>query len=352
VQDSFHLGLLSGLFIGAMVVFAALGGAAASWLSRRVRVHVLAGAAWAWIAVGVVRLAVFVGLFVRARFLSSGYSEWSAADLARRGLENLPWLIGGLCLGLVARRRLWAGVVGMAVIAALPFVSGQENIYSGPRGPDVLAEIAAVITRTVFGMIGALIGAMLVRTRPWRVYVWPAIVVALLVAVGMMVMGVAESSRPEDEPQGSSSAVQPPVANGEIVLLAKGTTVGAVVLTQQGLQPERVSYEWRYRTDGKGRFGAAEAGQYRSGTVKDANNVAFGPFSVSWSSHDGKSGYLYYQRLELEAIEADDVRICATGERDLEKVDAFDPKWVFKASPSDAGGPLAREGATTRGGGR
>jgi len=336
---TFHLGLLNGVYLGVMLLLAAAGGELAPALFRRVRIHVLAGAAWAWIIIGVVTAAVFWTGLSRAGFLRGPYTDWSAVDLAWRGLDNLPWLIGGLLLGVVVRQRLWAGLAGMAVIAALQVLSGQVAVFMGDAAHNAIALTAIAITRSTFGAIGVLVGAALAGARPWRAYAGPAMVVVLAVAAGMILVGMASGGSHEE---GISTAMEPPVVSGEIVLLAKGKTVGALILTKQSTQPERVSYEWRYRTDGKGTFRAAEAGRYRSGTVREGKEVAFGPFSVTWSGRDDTSGYLYYPRFFEETMRADDLRICMTGERDWEKVDAFDPKWAFRASPSDRGGPLKR----------
>jgi hypothetical protein len=63
----------------------------------------------------------------------------------------------------------------------------------------------------------------------------------------------------------------------------------------------------------------------------------FGPFSIGWSGHTDGEGYIYYEHFAGEKIEPDCVRVCVTGERDITKIDAADPKWLYKGSPSDSG---------------
>jgi hypothetical protein len=179
-----------------------------------------------------------------------------------------------------------------------------------------------------------------------RTFVWVLLGAILGAAIGFIAGAVVVAvfwhpmviwQAPSGSTGGMSSAIQPPVSDGDIVLVQKGRAIAAVVLTKQTASPEQVSYRWYYRTDGGGTFRANEAGKYRSGHATDADGFRFGPFAVPWSVHTDGSGYLYYTRHPGSLARSDDLRICATHERDLEKINALDRKWVFKRSPADPG---------------
>jgi hypothetical protein len=144
---------------------------------------------------------------------------------------------------------------------------------------------------------------------------------------------------------GHTNWVGDKVPNGQIILVRKGaSSYGAFIPTSQRMGPDRVKFAWYYREDGKGTFKPTQSAQYKTGTgvgVPDGSvpwlMVRFGPFSVGWSGHQDGEGSLYYSRIEGQAVLPDDVRICVTAETDIRKIDAADPKWVYKGSPTDPG---------------
>jgi hypothetical protein len=141
------------------------------------------------------------------------------------------------------------------------------------------------------------------------------------------------------------NSVSTKVHDGQIVLLRKGAgTYGAFIPKSQRMSPEQVKFAWYYREDGKGTFPPSQAGQYKTGTgvgVPDGSvpymMARFGPFSLGWSGHEDGEGGLYYSHFGGETVAPDDVRICVTGETDIRKIDATDPKWIYKGSPTDPG---------------
>jgi len=140
-------------------------------------------------------------------------------------------------------------------------------------------------------------------------------------------------------------AVETPIRSGQIVLLRKGAkNYGAFIPTSQSMVPEQLRFTWYYRTDGNGTFKPTETARYRSGSGpvgQDRSvpyNVAqFGPFSLGWSGHDDRQGYIYYRHFEGDVVSPDDDLICVTEETDITRIDATDPKWVYKGSPTDPG---------------
>lgn len=142
---------------------------------------------------------------------------------------------------------------------------------------------------------------------------------------------------------GSSSAGL--VRNKRIVLLRKGPNCyGAFIPTSQHIMPDKLKYRWYYRTDGKGTFKRSEAAEYKSGSgvgVDDSHvpwlMARFGELGVGWSCHQVGEGHVYYSKFSNDPVSLDDERICITKETNIEKIDATDPKWVYKASPADPG---------------
>ncbi len=144
------------------------------------------------------------------------------------------------------------------------------------------------------------------------------------------------------------SAVEPPISDGTIVLVRKGAAYGAFIPRNQKMTPETVEYDWYYRTDGKGTFKAAESPSFKSGKGGGVEGVGildikFGPFSIWWTGHTTGKGFIYYDRSPDQRVRPDGLRICVTGETDMETIDATDSKWVYKGSPSDPGHRLGEK---------
>ena len=130
--------------------------------------------------------------------------------------------------------------------------------------------------------------------------------------------------------------------DGEIVLLAKGEAIGAIIPTKQTMEPERISYTWYLRTDGNGTFKPQETKSYSSGKIEQADEIKFGPFLLAWSGNTDGAGFLYYEHFPGSPATDQTLLICNTHQHDLTRIDAYDPKWSFKNNPSDPGSPLVR----------
>lgn len=142
------------------------------------------------------------------------------------------------------------------------------------------------------------------------------------------------------------SVAADPAGLKSVILLRKGSrNYGVLIpLAFQGDDFETISYRWYYRTDGKGTFKRSDAARYKSGTgvVKYEGEFPwytgrFGPFELGWSGRGNKSGWIYYPRLDERKASSDKVRICITEEKNLEKINATDRKWVYKGSVDDLG---------------
>ena len=83
------------------------------------------------------------------------------------------------------------------------------------------------------------------------------------------------------------------VSDGTVVLLRKGVTNAAFVVTKQSASPEVVNYTWYLRWDGKTTFESNNPATL-TGSVKGAKTIAFGPFDINWSTAGSEGGWLYY----------------------------------------------------------
>lgn len=143
--------------------------------------------------------------------------------------------------------------------------------------------------------------------------------------------------------EGISPFAEPPIADGSIVLVKRGRALGALILKNQKLTPAHTDFVWCYRADGKGTFRKRDIGLFRTGSGSSSSKarlmerLKFGPFSVVWySSEDGK-GVVSYAEYPGGAMTNRDTLICPTNETDIKKIDATDPKWLYKASLDDPG---------------
>jgi len=132
------------------------------------------------------------------------------------------------------------------------------------------------------------------------------------------------------------------VKDGQVVLVKNGDVYGMFILRKQMMEPEGAHYDWFYRSDGKGSFGIKDKGRFQQGlgVCGSSSNfpgyaIRFGPFTVNWSGHEDGSGWLYYGRFSDEKVQAGDIKICVTKEKDPSQIDAADPKWQYKGSRDD-----------------
>jgi hypothetical protein len=139
---------------------------------------------------------------------------------------------------------------------------------------------------------------------------------------------------------GIELAVPDPVPAGVVVLVkrvplgSEQVTYGAFILTAQTTNPERVSYRWFLRSDGSGVLDPRDR-QVQSGDERNARDVTFGPFKIAWSGAAGNVGYLYYDNFAHMPPNRHTTYLCVTTEKDVSRIDAADPKWLYKFSPAE-----------------
>jgi len=124
---------------------------------------------------------------------------------------------------------------------------------------------------------------------------------------------------------GGTNAV--PLFDGDVVLVRDRKSCGALIVKAQNMQPERMEYDWHYRSDGSGMVFADDAavssGSGLSDTPSTTNNVHFGPFNLQWSGSDQGVGWLYYPH-------ESSVEFCVVRERPLRNIDAMSEELQFK----------------------
>lgn len=135
--------------------------------------------------------------------------------------------------------------------------------------------------------------------------------------------------------KGISSAVDGPVSDGRVILVRLGNSYGAFILTNQTMNPGRTDFIWYFRSDGKGILDSQEPAVTQG--KGSGSKIRFGPFDVAWSSESNGRGYIYYKHFPGDVVDASSLRICVTGLEGVDKINASDPKWIYKGSPTDPG---------------
>lgn len=143
--------------------------------------------------------------------------------------------------------------------------------------------------------------------------------------------------------EGVNDFAEPPIADGRIILVKRGKNLGALILRNQQVRPTHADFTWYCRTDGKGTFRKCDAGLFQTSHGSSGRNTSpvqdfsFGPFSVKWSATDAGKGVVAYPKYPEGAMSTSNTLICPTNETDIEKIDATDPKWLYKAYVDDKG---------------
>lgn len=118
------------------------------------------------------------------------------------------------------------------------------------------------------------------------------------------------------------------VEDGDVILVRNAQSCGAIIVSSQHIEPEKMDYEWRYRTDGDGMLfsddPAVTSGSSTSGGPTSEINMHVGPFDLQWSGGDKGFGWFYFP--EDSAVEFHVMR----GRR-LRKVDVMSNQWRFKS---------------------
>ena len=135
---------------------------------------------------------------------------------------------------------------------------------------------------------------------------------------------------------GASSGLQDTVKDGTIVLVKRAAEIAAIVVRRQTSSPERVTFDWAYRNDGGTVLDPADPA-VATGTVVGAAAFDFRGIRVDWSIAGDAAGWIYYPRGVGDEVRPGDLRLCVTNVTELSGLDAADPRWVFRGSPSDEG---------------
>jgi hypothetical protein len=152
-------------------------------------------------------------------------------------------------------------------------------------------------------------------------------VVVLVCAVSMVARGFC--------PQ--SMAFHRPVADGSIVILKQGSTVGAFILENQTQSPELTDYRWFLRSDGKTTFDPKDSAVL-TGVVRSASDIKFGPFKVEWSTAGNGLGYVYYPIDYISVFHhviqtRGSFEMAIPSARDIKDIDASSEKLAFRRIP-------------------
>jgi len=145
-------------------------------------------------------------------------------------------------------------------------------------------------------------------------------------------IAVFATSGCKDARRGQSSANESSVPDGCIVLLKRKNERAAFILANQTLRPERTDFYWYYRSDGKGTFAAGDPA-VTSGCISNASRVAFSTFTVQWSGHTYKSGWVYFSIGPTELEKPADYLMCVTTETNLAAIDANSRSWDYRGRP-------------------
>jgi len=132
---------------------------------------------------------------------------------------------------------------------------------------------------------------------------------------------------------GQSSAYESPVPDGCIVLVREGSRRGAFILTNQHTTPETTDVHWYARTDAGGSFVPPDP-SIATGKSVGVAKVSFPGFTVDWSIAEDGKGWVYFSVLPTDTKSAPQYEMCVTDETDIARIDANDPKWIYRERPS------------------
>jgi len=128
---------------------------------------------------------------------------------------------------------------------------------------------------------------------------------------------------------------------GRVVLVARGSAVGAIRMTRQSSSPWHAEYEWALCDRDGGGF-AVDATRGTGSVVLDVDHgsaLMFGPFEVPWAPTDPPgSGTVGYSKDQQTAI-------CVTDLETFDGVDPRDRRFVYCRFHDDPGAVFVRDGA-------
>jgi hypothetical protein len=191
----------------------------------------------------------------------------------------------------------WTATLVIGAVATFQVAFGRVRIITGNSLKDSLGLVHWALSGIASAAAGAWLAAAVLRSQPWARLATDAAIVAAIIAItgwagwfterqpsGFPYHPTSHSTR--NTARGISAGVEPPIKDGEIVLLMKGKAVGVLIPTKHTLTPERISYDWYHRTDGGSKFRPEDEGRCQFGHTRNAKNVSFGPFWVWWSGHN------------------------------------------------------------------
>lgn len=138
---------------------------------------------------------------------------------------------------------------------------------------------------------------------------------------------------------GISTAYPEPIPNGRVVLARKGRAVGAFIPLEQTVTPERMLFRWWYREDGQGILDST-ADLVTTGTnvcfpgESNEGGIRFGPFAIGWSGCADGKGFVYFDYAHPDVVPEAALRLCVTDVTEVKGVNASDPRWDFRSTPS------------------
>lgn len=137
-----------------------------------------------------------------------------------------------------------------------------------------------------------------------------------------------------------SKAYESPVPDGVIILVRQGAKRGAFILSNQRTTPETADVQWFSRSDAGGKLVPTDpsvaTGKAKVATRKanGAKEIIFPGFAIEWGIHSDGEGWVYFSVLPTDIKSPPKYEMCITGETDMTRIDANDPKWVYRGRPS------------------
>jgi hypothetical protein len=139
---------------------------------------------------------------------------------------------------------------------------------------------------------------------------------------------------------GQSKAYESPVPDGCIVLVRQGSNRGAFILSNQRTGSETADVQWFSRSDGGGRLVPTDP-SVATGTAKvvtrkanGTKEIIFTHFAIEWGIATDGEGWVYFSVLPNDYKSPPKYEMCITGETDITRIDANDPKWSYRGRSS------------------
>jgi len=147
----------SALDVAGVLVFAGVGGALSSRVTRHIRLSTVTSAAVAWIA------AAWLQSLLRGRYLAGwegvGVSEWSLPWLLLKAERAVPYLVAAWWLHSATRTGgPWKAALVVGAIPALQLFRGWVAFGTDTAWESVLRHVLWIAQPLVWSMVGAWLG--------------------------------------------------------------------------------------------------------------------------------------------------------------------------------------------------